>query len=107
MIRVRPKNQNPNILNVIHLSLQGIFEVTVVKITPWALCVFHVQNRYHEGGVYHPPERELGAAVLCNPDSSNYILPETKLTASFSSKFLQSFVSIFSSPVLSSKLQKM
>ena len=83
------------------VGMRGNLRGSDSKNYPFGVCVFRVQNRYHKGGVYHPPERELGAAILCNPDSSNYILPETKLTASFSGKFLQSFVSILSSPVLS------
>lgn len=49
-----------------------------------AICVSSfVQNRYHKSGVYHPAEGELGTAILCNSDSSNYVFSETKLTASF------------------------
>lgn len=72
--------------------LRKSFQVMVAKITPLAICVFSVQNRYYKSWVYHPTEGELGSTILCNSDSSNYIFPATKLTASFWSKFLWYFV---------------
>lgn len=61
------------------------------RATILVVCVLFLQNRYHEGWVYHPAEGELGSAFLCNSDCSDYLLPETKLTASFWSKFLKHF----------------
>lgn len=53
------------------------------RATILVVCVLFLQNRYHEGRVHHPTEGELGSPFLCNSDCSDYLLPETKLTASF------------------------
>ena len=62
--------------------LEEIVARTILAVI-LAVCILFLQNRHHKSRVYHPAEGELGSAFFCNSDCSNYLLPETKFTASF------------------------